>query len=51
MVVRFELQLLSEIVGLDLDDAATGVSGDLTMCRRNRGGLCPVWREPWADKC
>lgn len=53
MVVRFELQLLSEIgFGLDLDRCvATGVSGDLVYVSPKSGGaVSRLAGEPWADK-
>jgi DNA repair protein RecO (recombination protein O) len=53
MVVRFELQLLSEIgFGLDLDRCvATGVSGDLVYVSPKSGrAVSRLAGEPWADK-
>jgi DNA repair protein RecO (recombination protein O) len=53
MVVRFELQLLSELgFGLDLDRcAATGVSGDLIYVSPKSGrAVSRAAGEPWADK-
>ena len=42
LVVRFELQLLSELgFGLDLPNApATGARADSSMSRRNRAARC-----------
>jgi DNA repair protein RecO (recombination protein O) len=53
MVVRFELQLLSEIgFGLDLERCvATGVSGDLVYVSPKSGrAVSRLAGEPWADK-
>jgi DNA repair protein RecO (recombination protein O) len=53
MVVRFELQLLSELgFGLDLDRcAATGASGDLVYVSPKSGrAVSRLAGEPWADK-
>jgi DNA repair protein RecO (recombination protein O) len=53
MVVRFELQLLSELgFGLDLDRcAATGASGDLIYVSPKSGrAVSRTAGEPWADK-
>ncbi len=53
MVVRFELQLLSELgFGLDLERcAATGVSGDLIYVSPKSGrAVSRAAGEPWADK-
>ena len=53
MVVRFELQLLSELgFGLDLDRcAATGASGDLIYVSPKSGrAVSRAAGEPWADK-
>lgn len=53
MVVRFELQLLSELgFGLDLDRcAATGASGDLIYVSPKSGrAVSRIAGEPWADK-
>ena len=53
MVVRFELQLLSELgFGLDLDRCvATGVSGDLIYVSPKSGrAVSRAAGEPWADK-
>jgi DNA repair protein RecO (recombination protein O) len=53
MVVRFELQLLSEIgFGLDLERCvATGASGDLIYVSPKSGrAVSRVAGEPWADK-
>jgi DNA repair protein RecO (recombination protein O) len=53
MVVRFELQLLSELgFGLDLERCvATGVSGDLIYVSPKSGrAVSRAAGEPWADK-
>ena len=53
MVVRFELQLLSELgFGLDLDQcAATGVAGDLIyVSPKSARAVSRAAGEPWADK-
>jgi len=53
MVVRFELQLLSEIgFGLDLERCvATGASGDLVYVSPKSGrAVSRLAGEPWADK-
>ena len=53
MVVRFELQLLSELgFGLDLERCvATGVSGDLVYVSPKSGrAVSRLAGEPWADK-
>jgi DNA repair protein RecO (recombination protein O) len=53
MVVRFELQLLSELgFGLDLDRcAATGATGDLIYVSPKSGrAVSRAAGEPWADK-
>jgi len=53
MVVRFELQLLSEIgFGLDLERCvATGASGDLVFVSPKSGrAVSRLAGEPWADK-
>ena len=53
MVVRFELQLLSELgFGLDLERcAATGASGDLAYVSPKSGrAVSRTAGEPWADK-
>jgi DNA repair protein RecO (recombination protein O) len=53
MVVRFELQLLSELgFGLDLERcAATGASGDLVYVSPKSGrAVSRTAGEPWADK-
>jgi DNA repair protein RecO (recombination protein O) len=53
MVVRFELQLLSELgFGLDLEKcAATGASGDLVYVSPKSGrAVSRSAGEPWADK-
>jgi DNA repair protein RecO (recombination protein O) len=53
MIVRFELQLLSELgFGLDLERCvATGVSGDLVYVSPKSGrAVSRVAGEPWADK-
>jgi DNA repair protein RecO (recombination protein O) len=53
LVVRFELQLLSELgFGLDLERCvATGVSGDLTYVSPKSGrAVSRSAGEPWADK-
>jgi DNA repair protein RecO (recombination protein O) len=53
MVVRFELQLLSELgFGLDLERCvATGVSGDLIYVSPKSGGaVSRLAGEPWADR-
>ena len=53
MVVRFELQLLSELgFGLDLERCvATGVSGDLVYVSPKSGrAVSRAAGEPWADK-
>ncbi|MGE5771290.1 MAG: DNA repair protein RecO, partial [Hyphomicrobiales bacterium] len=53
MVVRFELQLLSDLgFGLDLERcAATGVSGDLVYVSPKSGrAVSRLAGEPWADK-
>ena len=53
MVVRFELQLLSELgFGLDLDRcAATGASGDIIYVSPKSGrAVSRAAGEPWADK-
>jgi DNA repair protein RecO (recombination protein O) len=53
MVVRFELQLLSELgFGLDLEKcAATGASGDLVFVSPKSGrAVSRSAGEPWADK-
>jgi DNA repair protein RecO (recombination protein O) len=53
MVVRFELQLLSELgFGLDLERCvATGVTGDLGYVSPKSGrAVSRVAGEPWADK-
>lgn len=53
MVVRFELQLLSEIgFGLDLERCvATGTSGDLVYVSPKSGrAVSRLAGEPWADK-
>jgi DNA repair protein RecO (recombination protein O) len=53
MVVRFELQLLSELgFGLDLEQcAATGASGDLAYVSPKSGrAVSRTAGEPWADK-
>jgi DNA repair protein RecO (recombination protein O) len=53
MVVRFEVQLLSEIgFGLDLERCvATGASGDLIYVSPKSGrAVSRVAGEPWADK-
>src|SRR5262249_45663426 len=53
MVVRFELQLLSELgFGLDLDRCvATGSSGDLVFVSPKSGrAVSRTAGEPWADK-
>ncbi len=53
MVVRFELQLLSELgFGLDLERCvATGVSGDLIYVSPKSGrAVSRTAGEPWADK-
>jgi DNA repair protein RecO (recombination protein O) len=53
MVVRFELQLLSELgFGLDLERCvATGVSGDLVYVSPKSGrAVSRTAGEPWADK-
>ncbi len=53
MVVRFELQLLSELgFGLDLERcAATGASGDLIYVSPKSGrAVSRAAGEPWADK-
>jgi DNA repair protein RecO (recombination protein O) len=53
MIVRFELQLLSELgFGLDLERCvATGVSGDLVYVSPKSGrAVSRTAGEPWADK-
>jgi DNA repair protein RecO (recombination protein O) len=53
MIVRFELQLLSELgFGLDLERCvATGVSGDLVYVSPKSGrAVSRAAGEPWADK-